>query len=153
MRVILAFALPPLAVLLCGKPLRALLNILLTACFWIPGVVHALVIVYGTLYDERTDRTLREMESAIARHRPEVRSAFARRRRRSFLVQVTVGLTLLPAGYVLSTGPLEWLVQRGDLPDLMQDLVRLAYLPLDWAAQRLEWLARLLDGYRQFWAT
>lgn len=152
MRVLLAFALPPLAVLLCGKPLRALLNVLLTACFWIPGVVHALVIVHGRLYDERTERTLREMETAIARHRPEARSAFARRRRRAFLVQVAVGLILLLAGYVLSTGPVEWLARRGDLPDFATDMVRILYWPLDWAAQRLDWLARLLERYRQFGA-
>ena len=144
MRVILAFALPPLAVLFCGKPLRALLNVILTACFWVPGVVHALVIVYGTIYDERTERTLRQIETAIAKHRPETRSALARRRRRAFLFQAMVGLLLLLAGYVLSAGPVEWLVRRGDLPDV----VRLIYWPLDWVAQRLDWLARILDQYR-----
>ena len=149
MRVILAFALPPLAVLLCGKPLRALLNVILTACFWVPGVVHALVIVYGTLYDERTERTLRQIETAIAKHRPEARSALARQRRRAFLVQAMVGLVLLLAGYVLSTGPVERLVRRGDLPDV----VHLVYWPLDWVAERLGWLDRILERYRQLGTT
>ena len=37
MRYIIAIFLPPLAVFLCGKPLQALLNILLTLLFWVPG--------------------------------------------------------------------------------------------------------------------
>ena len=36
---LLAILLPPLAVLLCGKPIQAILNALLTCC-WIPGVIH-----------------------------------------------------------------------------------------------------------------
>jgi uncharacterized membrane protein YqaE (UPF0057 family) len=40
-RYLLAIILPPVAVLLCGKPVQALLNLVLTLFFWIPGVVHA----------------------------------------------------------------------------------------------------------------
>ena len=43
MRYFLAIILPPVAVLLCGKPVQALL--ILPLCFWIPGVVHALFVV------------------------------------------------------------------------------------------------------------
>ena len=42
---ILAIVLPPLAVLLTGRPLTAGLNCLLTICFWIPGVIHAFLVV------------------------------------------------------------------------------------------------------------
>ena len=42
---LLAIVLPPVAVLLCGTPGAALLNCLLTLCFWIPGVIHALLVV------------------------------------------------------------------------------------------------------------
>ena len=41
MHYLFAILLPPVAVLLCGKPFLAILNLLLTLCFWIPGVVHA----------------------------------------------------------------------------------------------------------------
>jgi uncharacterized membrane protein YqaE (UPF0057 family) len=59
MRYLLAIVLPPLAVLLCGKPIQFLLNILLTLCFWVPGVVHAILVVHDHLEDKRTDRLLR----------------------------------------------------------------------------------------------
>jgi uncharacterized membrane protein YqaE (UPF0057 family) len=42
MRYFLAIILPPVAVLLCGKPVQFILNIILTLLFWIPGVIHAL---------------------------------------------------------------------------------------------------------------
>ncbi len=51
MRYLLAILLPPVAVLLCGKPFLAILNLLLTLCFWIPGVVHALFVVNSHLAD------------------------------------------------------------------------------------------------------
>jgi len=58
MRYLLAIILPPIAVLLCGKPVQAILNLLLTILFWIPGVVHALLVVHSHLADKRTDRLL-----------------------------------------------------------------------------------------------
>ena len=55
---ILAIILPPVAVLLCGKPIQALINILLTVCFWIPGVIHAFMVVGSRNADKRTDRLI-----------------------------------------------------------------------------------------------
>lgn len=45
MRYFLSFLLPPVAVLLCGKPLLSVLNLILTALGWTPGVIHALLVV------------------------------------------------------------------------------------------------------------
>jgi len=59
MRYLLAIVLPPLAILLCGKPIQFLLNIPLTLLFWIPGVLHALLVVHSHLADKRTDRVVR----------------------------------------------------------------------------------------------
>lgn len=42
---LLAILLPPLAVLFCGKPFQAILNIFLTCIFWIPGMIHAILVV------------------------------------------------------------------------------------------------------------
>jgi uncharacterized membrane protein YqaE (UPF0057 family) len=42
---LLAILLPPLAVLLTGRPLQALLNFFLTLLLWIPGVIHAILVV------------------------------------------------------------------------------------------------------------
>ncbi|WP_424299394.1 YqaE/Pmp3 family membrane protein [Castellaniella sp.] len=61
MRYLLAIILPPVAVLLCGKPVQFLLNILLTCLFWIPGVIHAILVVNSHLADQRTAR----LEKAI----------------------------------------------------------------------------------------
>jgi len=64
MRYLLAIILPPIAVLLCGKPVQAILNLLLTILFWIPGVVHALFVVHSHLADKRTDRLLEAVEKS-----------------------------------------------------------------------------------------
>jgi uncharacterized membrane protein YqaE (UPF0057 family) len=51
--ILVAIVLPPLAVLLCGKPFQALLNIPLTLLFWIPGMVHAIIVVNNRNADRR----------------------------------------------------------------------------------------------------
>ena len=45
MRYFFAIVLPPVAVLLCYRPLAALLALLLCFLGWIPGVVYAFSIV------------------------------------------------------------------------------------------------------------
>ena len=62
MRYLLAIVLPPLAVLLCGKPFQFFLNILLTLCFWVPGVVHAILVVHDHLEDKRADKLVRALQ-------------------------------------------------------------------------------------------
>ena len=56
--ILLAIILPPLAVLLCGKPIQAVISILLTLCLWIPGVIHAILIVNAKNADKRNDRLI-----------------------------------------------------------------------------------------------
>jgi uncharacterized membrane protein YqaE (UPF0057 family) len=64
MRYFLAIVLPPLAVLLCGKPIQFVLNIFLTLLFWIPGVIHAILVVNSHLADKRTDRIVQAAAKA-----------------------------------------------------------------------------------------
>lgn len=45
MRYFFAVVLPPLAVLLCWRPISALFNILLCLLGFLPGIIHALFIV------------------------------------------------------------------------------------------------------------
>jgi uncharacterized membrane protein YqaE (UPF0057 family) len=59
---LVAVVLPPLAVLLCGKPFQALLSIPLSLLGWVPGVVHALFVVNNHYADERARRLVRAME-------------------------------------------------------------------------------------------
>lgn len=63
MRYFLAIVLPPLAVLLCGKPFQAILNLVLTLCFWIPGMIHALFVVDCHFEDQRTERLVRAVNA------------------------------------------------------------------------------------------
>ena len=62
MRFLLAIVLPPVAVLLCGKPFQAILNLFLTLCFWLPGAVHALFVVNAHLADKRAKRVVQAMQ-------------------------------------------------------------------------------------------
>jgi uncharacterized membrane protein YqaE (UPF0057 family) len=59
---LLAVVLPPLAVLLCGKPFQALLSIPLTLLGWAPGVIHALFVVQNHYADQRSRRLIRAVE-------------------------------------------------------------------------------------------
>jgi len=52
----LAIVLPPLAVLLTGRPFQALLNVILTLLGWIPGVVHAVLVVNEHKADQRAKK-------------------------------------------------------------------------------------------------
>ena len=58
---LVAVLLPPLAVLLSGKPFQALLNVILTLLFYVPGLIHAIFVVHNHYADKRTDRLVKEM--------------------------------------------------------------------------------------------
>ncbi len=58
----LAILLPPVAVLLAGKPIQALLNLVLTLLFWIPGVIHAIMVVNSHKADQRSKQLIKAME-------------------------------------------------------------------------------------------
>jgi uncharacterized membrane protein YqaE (UPF0057 family) len=53
---LLAILLPPVAVLFCGKPIQFILNIILTLCFYLPGMIHAVLVVNNHLADKRAER-------------------------------------------------------------------------------------------------
>lgn len=58
---LLAIVLPPLAVLLCGKPFQAIISIGLTFLFWIPGVIHACLVVSSHHADKRNQQVVNEL--------------------------------------------------------------------------------------------
>jgi uncharacterized membrane protein YqaE (UPF0057 family) len=58
MRYLLALLLPPIAVFICGKPIQGIINIILTLCFYVPGAIHALLVVHGYHADKRTDKII-----------------------------------------------------------------------------------------------
>jgi uncharacterized membrane protein YqaE (UPF0057 family) len=56
---LLAIVLPPVAVLACGKPGTAVLNCFLTLLLWIPGVIHAILVVNEHKSDQRAAKYAR----------------------------------------------------------------------------------------------
>jgi uncharacterized membrane protein YqaE (UPF0057 family) len=59
---LLALLLPPLAVLLCGKPFQALINLILwPITLHVGAVVHALFVVHNHYADKRHEEILQEM--------------------------------------------------------------------------------------------
>ncbi|MCL6442074.1 MAG: YqaE/Pmp3 family membrane protein [Alicyclobacillus sp.] len=61
MRYFLAIVLPPIAVLLCGKPFSAILNLILCCLGWIPGIIHALFVVKS----HKEESALKRIERSI----------------------------------------------------------------------------------------
>lgn len=53
MMYLLCVLFPPLAVLLVGKPIQAILNLVLCLLFWIPAVIHAIAIVNDKKQNKR----------------------------------------------------------------------------------------------------
>jgi uncharacterized membrane protein YqaE (UPF0057 family) len=60
---LLAILLPPVAVLLVGRPIQALINLLLTLCFFLPGAIHAFFVVH----EKKADRRMKEQAKLIAK--------------------------------------------------------------------------------------
>lgn len=59
---ILAIFLPPLAVLLVGKPFQAIVNFFLCFLVWIPAVIHAILVVRDHKADKRMERQVKLMK-------------------------------------------------------------------------------------------
>lgn len=61
---LLAIICPPVAVLLAGKPIQALLNFGLTLLIWIPGVIHAILVVNEKKADKRMEKQAKLISKA-----------------------------------------------------------------------------------------
>jgi uncharacterized membrane protein YqaE (UPF0057 family) len=59
---LLAIVLPPVAVLFCGKPFQAFLNFFLTLFFYVPGLIHALLVVNNSKAERRHEELVRELQ-------------------------------------------------------------------------------------------
>lgn len=53
---LLALIAPPLAVLFVGKPVQALVNLVLCFFFVIPGMIHAVLVVADHKADKRAEK-------------------------------------------------------------------------------------------------
>lgn len=59
---LLAILIPPLAVLLCGKPIQALINLFLWILIF-PAMLHALFVVHSVKADKRNRELIRAVGS------------------------------------------------------------------------------------------
>ena len=59
MMYLLAIFLPPVAVLVAGRPGQALINFLLIWLFWVPAVIHAILVVNEYKADKRMERQVK----------------------------------------------------------------------------------------------
>lgn len=60
MRYFLCFLCPPIAILTTGKLGSMLLNIILTIFLWVPGIIHAILVV-NKYYEDKRHRQLMAM--------------------------------------------------------------------------------------------
>jgi uncharacterized membrane protein YqaE (UPF0057 family) len=63
---LIAILLPPVAVALAGKPFQAILNLVLTLMLYVPGLLHALLVVHNHYADKRTARLVKETRRKAA---------------------------------------------------------------------------------------
>ena len=56
MRYLLAILFPPLAVICCGKASPVFMNLFLTLLGWIPGIIHAILVVNRFHTDRRYEK-------------------------------------------------------------------------------------------------
>jgi uncharacterized membrane protein YqaE (UPF0057 family) len=59
---LLAILLPPVAVLICGKPIQAFINLILCLLLYIPGMVHAIMVVNEYKADRRAEKMGKELQ-------------------------------------------------------------------------------------------
>ena len=59
---LLAIFLPPVAVLFVGKPVQAILNFFLVFLFWVPAVIHAILVVRDYKADKRMMKQVKLMK-------------------------------------------------------------------------------------------
>lgn len=64
--ILVAILLPPLAVLICGKPVQALINCVLCLFLWVPGIVHAIMVVNARNADRRQAELIAAQNAAVA---------------------------------------------------------------------------------------
>lgn len=58
MKYFLCIILPPVACLAVNRKGAFVLNLILTLCLWLPGVIHAFFVVSGAESDKRHKETL-----------------------------------------------------------------------------------------------
>lgn len=61
---LLAILLPPVAVLFSGKPFQAFLNVVLCFLGYIPGIIHAILVVNDHKANKRMEKQVKLMKKS-----------------------------------------------------------------------------------------
>jgi uncharacterized membrane protein YqaE (UPF0057 family) len=64
MRRFYAIVISLLAVLLCGKSIQSILNIFSMLMFWMPGTIHAILVVRNHLADKRAQKVVQAIRQS-----------------------------------------------------------------------------------------
>ncbi len=64
MRYFLCIILPPMAVLTTGRIGAFILSLILTICFWLPGMIHAILVTNKYYADKRHQELLAVTKNA-----------------------------------------------------------------------------------------
>lgn len=64
---LLALVCPPLAVLLVGRPVSAILNVFLSLALYFPGAIHACLVVSEAKANARSKRQTKALAKAMAK--------------------------------------------------------------------------------------
>ncbi len=64
------------------------------------------------------------------------------------IVTIAVVVLLLPALYILSTGPAVWMLKNGIITD---DQLHTAYAPVAWLAEHVPLFAQVIEAYARLW--
>ena len=59
----LCFLFPPLAALLSGGIISCIINIVLSLCFYIPGVIHAFAVVNNSKQEKRNNKVIEAIKN------------------------------------------------------------------------------------------
>lgn len=66
MRYFLCILCPPIAVLTTGRIGAFILSIFLTLCFWIPGIIHSILVVNRHYADKRHKEMIKAVKEKAA---------------------------------------------------------------------------------------
>ena len=68
---LLAIFLPPVAVLMAGRPIQALINLGLCFLLWVPAVIHAILVVNESKADKRMVKQVKMQHKMSAADRKD----------------------------------------------------------------------------------
>ncbi len=95
-----AIILPPIAVLMCGKPFAAILNLILTCLGVIPGMIHAIFVVNSYEANKRNEALI---AAVAAQSNPDALKAFQKSRQNASYLSTAIAIGIVFLIYTACT--------------------------------------------------